>query len=140
MVHQKIFHLKKHRKIDTSFCQYERTQGEAGEVRDKCLESQPEPISDALAVHHSDDIRIGAWAIQQDRGIHHAQAGQAMHTPVLVHHRHRIGYLAPSCRCGKCGASWRRDEGLLIRWEASKLSCGVSCEPDGPSHILILRV
>jgi hypothetical protein len=32
------------------------------------------------------------------------------------------------------------DEGLLIRWEPSKLPCGVSCEPDGPSHVLILRV
>ena len=32
------------------------------------------------------------------------------------------------------------DEGLLIRWEPSKLSCGVSCEPDGPRHVLILRV
>jgi len=37
-----------------------------GEVRDKRLEPLPEPISDAFAEHHGDNIRIGARAIRQD--------------------------------------------------------------------------
>jgi hypothetical protein len=40
------------------------------EVCDRRLGSPPEPISDALAEHHGNDIRIGARAIRQDRGLH----------------------------------------------------------------------
>ena len=31
------------------------------------------------------------------------------------------------------------DEGLLIRWEPSKLSFGVSRQPDDPNHVLSLQ-
>ena len=63
-----------------------------GEVRDKRLEPLVDPIGDTLPEQHGDDICIGARAIWHDRGIHHAQPGQAMHTTILIHYRQRIGH------------------------------------------------
>ena len=50
----------------------------------------PDLVCDALTEHHSDNIRIGARAIRQDRGIHHAQPGQTVHVAILIHHCQRI--------------------------------------------------
>ena len=63
-----------------------------GKVCDERLEPLTDHIGDALAEHHGDDIRIGARAIRQNRGVHHAQSGQAMYAAMLVHHRQRIGH------------------------------------------------
>lgn len=63
-----------------------------GEVRDERLEFLTDTSGNPLAEHHSDDVGIGARAVRQDRGIHHAQPGQGMHPAILVYHRHRIGH------------------------------------------------
>ena len=63
-----------------------------GEVRDERLEFLTDTIDVAFAEHHSDNVSIGARAVGQDRGIHHAQPGQAVHTTMRVYHCQRIGH------------------------------------------------
>ena len=58
----------------SALLQHGRTRRVTGEVRAERLEPLPERISDALAEHHGDDIRISA------------RASQAVHAAILVHH------------------------------------------------------